>query len=888
MTMKRPRRCNSCPTSTVTTMLLFPIALLLFLVLVAPTSAATTRRRRRQHRQLQGNDNNLGHLQSGPDEKGSSFASSAVLDSATQTLHIVGNTFGTWWSLHDQIAGIVNTTTTTTNANDASSGNTHDAACFYAVAQLPSANPLSSSGLSWIHSELLGRTNVEEACFGLLLDASDKYRKFITGHSQPSTNALLGPLFNRGVLGAEDVTQMGVVLDYKLLQRSSSYVDDALLLHGGRVEQQYHVTYPVAIAADNNGDNNAAAAITKLYVASMLTDDSQRNNLYDPDQDLDPSQYLTYGSQYRMKIREFTKLPEEDKNPLDNPLGDDNSNTDAQLVRSLVPGRTKEYATLLGQSVAISGMIYTGDGLVVAGTTDGLGVGFSVDKAQMGDAGNSRDGFVTQLDLLTLTPKNDSTVTTPLYRIASGGGDDVVTGLCYSNGSIFVVGHSNGFVASGQVFNPDDVSMIRAFVLKLSLADMSQPVWTLELGARAAPGTDNDPATTVARAISCAVNHDGTSVYVAGEVENGAIMEHSTQSFGGTDVWVAEIGAQDGSDLNGQVIFLEQLGSSADDTVAGRGGLQVDANNGPVLIANTRGEVYRHRDSDIKPGLADVFIARFEPGTGAVDHPVEHEDFVSLAPLASRPPIPAPPTTSPTLPLPTAVPTVAPIAAPTNDDGSSGSLVYKVFERWVEVLVIILIISFLVTFFSWYYNLHYLPKRDVPTDRKRVLNYLHDFDVEDVDLKRSATGGWSCTYVGDLANGVNNQEPGTSTMGLGALRYRDRDPLNYQETGRAARRTSGTSTRFEDEFLLEDGENAAAAGAFGTNRKNRSEKSGIGAKMKNAYHEYHKFAGGDSSEKQHHSNVNLHTGTSSFDDADDDGGLRVNKAKKRWQNREII
>jgi hypothetical protein len=50
-----------------------------------------------------------------------------------------------------------------------------------------------------------------------------------------------------------------------------------------------------------------------------------------------------------------------------------------------------------------------------------------------------------------------------------------------------------------------------------------------------------------------------------------------------------------------------------------------------------------------------------------------------------------------------------------------------------------------------------------------VLRYLSSFDVEDVDLKHSATGGWHCSYAGPLANGI--------VTGSSHARYRD-DPCD--------------------------------------------------------------------------------------------------------------
>jgi len=48
---------------------------------------------------------------------------------------------------------------------------------------------------------------------------------------------------------------------------------------------------------------------------------------------------------------------------------------------------------------------------------------------------------------------------------------------------------------------------------------------------------------------------------------------------------------------------------------------------------------------------------------------------------------------------------------------------------------------------------------DVPTDKKHIAKYLHDFDSNEVDLRHSATGGWHGAYQSDLAEGINTMDP---------------------------------------------------------------------------------------------------------------------------------
>lgn len=49
-------------------------------------------------------------------------------------------------------------------------------------------------------------------------------------------------------------------------------------------------------------------------------------------------------------------------------------------------------------------------------------------------------------------------------------------------------------------------------------------------------------------------------------------------------------------------------------------------------------------------------------------------------------------------------------------------------------------------------------KKREATERALVFSYLQNFDLEDIDVKQAATGGWHGTYVGNLAHGLNVRE----------------------------------------------------------------------------------------------------------------------------------
>jgi hypothetical protein len=50
------------------------------------------------------------------------------------------------------------------------------------------------------------------------------------------------------------------------------------------------------------------------------------------------------------------------------------------------------------------------------------------------------------------------------------------------------------------------------------------------------------------------------------------------------------------------------------------------------------------------------------------------------------------------------------------------------------------------------------------TERALVFSYLQEFDLEDVDVRNSATGGWHGTYVGKLVKGNDSEKYSHSSL----------------------------------------------------------------------------------------------------------------------------
>jgi hypothetical protein len=206
-------------------------------------------------------------------------------------------------------------------------------------------------------------------------------------------------------------------------------------------------------------------------------------------------------------------------------------------------------------------------------------------------------------------------------------------------------------------------------------------------------------------------------VYFGGIVEKDGVLSLSGTpvSYGGDDIFVAKVGASTGA-----LQFVRQFGSEQDDEIAMRGGLTTDTEGNAVVVGNTYGSMYRVRSQEEASMVrSDVFVATIGAFSGKIVLPVRVGD-----------------------------------SNPNEESGSNGnSEVAK--PKWAGIFVIFFGIIAAGT--CMFCLVRRRREREVATDRKQVLDYLGDFDVEDVDLKHSATGGWHCSYAGPLAHGINNK-----------------------------------------------------------------------------------------------------------------------------------
>jgi len=569
--------------------------------------------------------------------------------------------------------------------------------CFFATMKLPGNG---TTNLTFLERQTLMIPDVGEVCTNLLLHGD---RIVATGYA--GKGGLLDPLFVPG--GYNDVSQVGMVLD--LLQSSSTATSLAYRFVGGHLIQEMPITYPVALTA-LPGDS-------VMYIAAMESETAKQNQ-ETPSTVQDPSSFLAYGSNFFMTV---TKVSIAATASISQSPSIQESMNDLWRV---------PIATKGGQSVYVSGIQKISDSmLVVTGTTAGQGAAFGKDVGSTTDF----DGFVTKMNPATgaLVGNLTNAANPSAAKIGSiNDRDDWISGMCINPrdpNHIYVVGATRGKMDASNMA-PDNADSVEAFCMKLEVERLI-PVWTHQLGAY------DIKVPSVVRGISCAVTPDGQNVYYGGVVENNAVLAMSglSQSYGGNDIFVVKLDAS-----NGNSEFVRQIGSERNDEIAPRGGLTTDAAGNAVVVGNTFGSLYRQRGAG-EPGgnRADVFVTTISRFNGAVVLPI-------------RPPSNAHQTNS-SEPVSSGTSAGNPYAQdqPVEPSKSAGGGIGRGLIVGLAIGVTLGAIGLFL-----YCLMMMCDRGEVETDRSKVLGYLGDFDVDHVDLRHSATGGWHCSYSGPLSHGV--------------------------------------------------------------------------------------------------------------------------------------
>jgi hypothetical protein len=589
--------------------------------------------------------------------------------------------------------------------------------CFVATVLLPSDSTSSSSSIRWNTKQVLGDKDdlVNEAC-SMALYYQQRRKLIVLGFSEPG--GFVDDLYDGGALN--QVAHYGVLFDMNVESNQNPPFD----LIGGRVLQQASVTYPIMATSALKDD--------WIYVVSQETDNMSRQDLSDDDQfnstnidvslEVDPQRFFRFGDDYKLSIAQFKTFPR--------------AASSNGLVESIQRGWKQVYGTTNNDPVRVAGIAEMDDFLVVVGCTSGTGNEFG------GTTDNISEGTLT--GFITKFNKYNGTLVVPTQanekysrRIQTDSGDRVWTaGMCTDLNDaehVYVVGATEGDLNSATSLEGVD-----AYVMKINTITLAD-VWIKQIS-----GVDNN---SMIRAISCAVSSDGKFIWVGGVAQENAVILNSgtMESFGGDDVFVAKLSTDDGN-----LKFLRQIGSTDDDGLAMRGGLTIDLDGNCIVVGNTYGSMYRVREArelDDEAWISDVFVTTISGDDGSISYPVAHPDFnPQPGPGSDGTDVNSPQDTNNT----------------GSDESSSG------MGKGAIAVIVLAGVGFLA--FAMFARGKSKLNRDVTTDRAHVIQFLNDFDVEDIDLKHSATGGWHCSYSNDLANGRNRRaERGSSFNGLSPL-----------------------------------------------------------------------------------------------------------------------
>ena len=279
-----------------------------------------------------------------------------------------------------------------------------------------------------------------------------------------------------------------------------------------------------------------------------------------------------------------------------------------------------------------AGLVLLGDVMIVAGSTTGQGQGLGVN-----DGNSDMDGFITKLfrsdgSLYGQTEETAGKSISSTRIATQTNKTDYIFGICADPSGtgrehVYVVGATTGHEFRAPGNNNTSVTnaagALQAFLLRID-------VETLEIKQAVQLGTVDNQGPAVG--LACACTPDGEYVYLAGNVQQGAVMQGpgpERKSGGKSDVFVARIQA------GGNTEWVQQLGSAADDVLAPRGGLAVTAEGKVVLVGNTQGSLYRQKPTQTADSSTEVFVAVVT----AEGHIPEQ-----VVPLPTPPPATTPPT----------------------------------------------------------------------------------------------------------------------------------------------------------------------------------------------------------------------------------------------------
>ena len=258
--------------------------------------------------------------------------------------------------------------------------------------------------------------------------------------------------------------------------------------------------------------------------------------------------------------------------------------------------------------------------------------------------------------------------------------------------------------------------------------------------------------------MGCGVDPESNDgMFVAGIVENGGKLVGHTTSFLRDDVVLIRLRTSDGA-----VAWAKQLGTSGNDRLAygGSGLVVLGGEKGVLLMGDTTNHLYSVSEQEKEIFVVEVDAHGNIPTTTETTG-IDNSAMTSLVKLSS--PVKVDGKTDGMSEgdgndnnnnIDQTTPDGKPIGSDTTTEGSnSNSTITAERGHMIFLLVSIGLVAAVAS--SGFYFILSKKKEKQATERALVFSYLQNFDLEDIDVKQAATGGWHGAYIGSLANGVN-------------------------------------------------------------------------------------------------------------------------------------
>ena len=526
---------------------------------------------------------------------------------------------------------------------------------------------------------------------------------------QPSGALVLASTKEGGLLtdqrpkGSPKATQYGLLLD---LQLDASGKHSRLNSGSSVLFHEDAVQYPRAFVKDPIHSNY-------IYVASLHSMDPTESvvSREHPNQ-IDWTREQQYGSAYTMTIERLR-------------YDSDSSSSSSRWV----PSWRKPFGVLQNQqqgqvrspSVHVSTMIWNKGALVVVGHTQGSGAAFGEADSNAGVVWN---GFVTKLDPATGQFFNQGGTNAQSVQRIELQGDTFIYSICRSSdGDVLYISGSTTSNTNNNNNNTTQQQQV-PFLAQLDAI-------TLEINWQHI----YEDATETAYGLACDVDNN-RNVYMAGNIESNGHFDN-TISYQDTDLFLLKLS------FDGKELWRRQVGTKGNDRLAqgGGSGLLVTQDNGLFLLGDTTGNFMATSQKD-----AELFVLQIDfdgtlPVTTEQDPKVQRNGGnvqVTTVQTSANMVDDGDDDDDPSMPH------ITPPVVPDNYNNDSPPHSW-VFVGFLGLLIALMCIG---------YGLKKSRESEKVTERQLVFQYLQNFDLEDVDVRHSATGGWHGTYCGPLAQGM--------------------------------------------------------------------------------------------------------------------------------------